>query len=335
MKAFVCTEYGSPDTLRFTDIDKPVVKDDEVLVQVRAAGINPHDWRILRSDPHMVRLYVKGLRRPPEGTILGSDAAGVVEAVGKDVTRFRPGDEVYAEVKMGGLAEYVSVPEVWVAHKPANLTFAEAVAVPMAAETALQGLRDAGRIAPGQMVLVNGASGGVGSFAVQIAKALGATEVTGVCSTRNLELVRSIGADHVIDYTKEDFTRGDRRYDMIVDTVGNHSLADFRRVLNADGTFVIVGGQGGRWIGPLAQVLKGRLMSRFASPQRIVVASGMPNGEDLEFLRGLIEAGQVTPVIDRTYALSEAPDAIRYLEQRHARGKVVVTVQGETTKSPG
>ena len=232
-----------------------------------------------------------------------------------------------AEVGFGGLGEYVSVPEAAVARKPADLTFEQAAAVPMAAITALQSLRDVGHITQGQTVIINGASGGVGSFAVQIAKALGAAEVTGVCSTRNLDLVRSIGADHVIDYTQEDFTRGAGRYDIVVDTVGNHSLAEFRRVLNSQGTFVIVGGKGGRWIGPLAQVLKGRLMSRFVSPQRIVTASGRPSGKDLEFLNGLMEAGKVTPVIDRAYALSEAPEAIRYLEQGHARGKVVVTVE--------
>ena len=327
MRAFVINEYGSPDVMRLEDIDRPAVKDDEVLVRVRAAGINPHDWRVLRSDPHLVRLYIKGLRKPPKDTVLGSDMAGVVEAVGRTVARFRPGDEVYAEVGFGGLGEYVSVPEAAVARKPADLTFEQAAAVPMAAITALQSLRDVGHITQGQTVIINGASGGVGSFAVQIAKALGAAEVTGVCSTRNLDLVRSIGADHVIDYTQEDFTRGAGRYDIVVDTVGNHSLAEFRRVLNSQGTFVIVGGKGGRWIGPLAQVLKGRLMSRVVSPQRIVTASGRPSGKDLEFLNGLIEAGKVTPVIDRAYVLSEAPEAIRYLEQGHARGKVVVTVE--------
>ncbi len=327
MKAVVQNKYGSPDVLELTEVDKPAAKDDEVLVRVRAAGLNPHDWRILRADPSLPVRLAFGLRKPRRTIVLGSDMAGVVEAVGKDVTRFAPGDEVYAEICYGGLGEYVSGREAWVALKPVNLTFEQAAAVPMAAETALQGLRDVGRIAEGQTVIINGASGGVGSFAVQIAKALGAAEVTGVCSTRNLELVRSIGADHAIDYTMEDFTQSDRRYDMVVDTVGNHSLREFRRTLNRDGTFVIVGGGGGKWLGPMAQVLRGKLLSPLVSHQRIVTASGKPNGKDLEFLTGLIEAGRVMPVIDRTYSLSEAPDAIRYLELGHARGKVVVTVQ--------
>ena len=328
MKAIVINQYGPPDVMRLQDIDKPVVKDDQVLVRVRAAGINPHDWRVLRSDPYLVRLFIKGLRKPPANTVLGSDMAGVVEAVGRDVRRFRPGDEVYAEIGFGGLAEYVAVPAAHVAHKPANLTFEQAAAVPMAAITALCAVRHAGRLAPGQTVLVNGASGGVGSFAVQLAKALGAGEVTGVCSGRNLELVRSIGADHAIDYTNEDFTRSPRRYGMVVDAVGNHPLAKLRHVLDCDGTFVLVGGLkgGGKLLGPMAQVLQVKLLARFASPQRLVTVTAKPSGDDLEFLKGLIETGKVTPVIDRVYPLDDAADAMRYLEQGHVRGKVVVTL---------
>jgi NADPH:quinone reductase-like Zn-dependent oxidoreductase len=323
MKAIVINEYGSPDVMRLQEIDKPAVKDGEVLVRISAAGLNPHDWRVLRSDPYLVRIFIKGLRKPPRNTVLGSDMAGVVEAVGRDVTRCRPGDEVYAEIGVGGLAEYVSVAAAWVARKPVNLSFQQAAAVPMAAITALHALRDAGRIAPGQTVLINGASGGVGSFAVQIATALGAAEVTGVCSTRNLELVRSIGADHVIDYTKADFTQSGKRYDMLIDTVGNHSLSECRRVLNRGGTFVLVGGLrgGGKLLGPAAQVFKMKLLSPFVSHQRLVTVTAKPNGEDLKFLRELIETDKVMPVIDRTYPLSEAADAIRYLEQGHAAAK--------------
>jgi NADPH:quinone reductase-like Zn-dependent oxidoreductase len=314
--------------MRLREIDKPVVNDDELLVRVRAAGINPHDWRVLRSDPHLVRLFIKGLRKPPHNTVLGSDMAGVVEAVGRGVTRFRPGDEVYAEIGFGGLAEYVAVPAARVAHKPANLTFEQAAAVPMAAITALCAIRHAGQLAPGQTVLVNGASGGVGSFAIQLAKALGAGEVTGVCSGRNLELVRSIGADHVIDYANEDFTLSPQRYGMVVDAVGNHPLAKLRGVLDREGTFVLVGGLkgGGKLLGPMAQVLQVKLLSPFVSHQRLVTVTAKPSGDDLEFLRELIEAGKIMPVIDRVYPFDEAAEAMRYLELGHARGKVVVTV---------
>jgi NADPH:quinone reductase-like Zn-dependent oxidoreductase len=325
MKAIVYDTYGSPDVLALRDIDVPVVKDAEVLVRIRAAAANPYDWRVLRADPHFVRLS-RGLRRPRNGTVLGSDMAGQVEAVGKDVTRFRPGDEVFAEVDSGGFAEYISFKERLLGLKPANLTFEQAAAVPMTAVTALQALRDRGRIHCGQTVLINGASGGIGTFAVQIAKSFG-TEVTGVCSTRNLELVRSIGADHVIDYTREDFAAGAQRYDLILDTVGNRSLSDFRRALVPKGTLVVTGGGGGRWLGPLTQVLKTIALSPFVS-QRLVAVLGTPSSADLDVLKGLIEAGKVTPVIDRTYPLCEVPAAIRYLEGRHARGKVVITVQG-------
>lgn len=328
MKAFVYDRYGSPDILELKEVDRPTVADEQLLVRVRAAGINPYDWHLLRGDPYLVRM-VGGLRRPRKATIAGSDIAGVVEAVGKNVTRFRPGDEVYACVNVGGYAQYVCAPQTLVAQKPANLTFEQAAAVPMAAITALQGLRDAGRLQAGQTVLVNGAGGGIGHFAVQLAKALGAAEVTGVCSTGKVELVRSIGADHVIDYTREDFTRSGARYDMVFDTAGNHSIRAFRRALKPKGTFVIVGGAAaarGKLLGPGAQVIRAVLLSPLVRNQRIVTVAAKPSGQDLEFLRGLIEAGKVTPVVDRTFPFAEAPEAIRYLEQGHASGKVVVSV---------
>lgn len=327
MKAIVQSSYGAPeDVLEFTEIDKPVVRDDEVLVRVRAVGANPYDWRTMRGDPYLVRI-ARGLPRPRRPIVMGSDMAGHVEAVGKDVTKFLPGDEVYGEVDSGGLAEYISFPERKLALKPVNLTFEEAAAVPMAAITALQALRNRGRIKAGQSVLINGASGGIGTFAVQLAKAFGA-QVTGVCSTRNLDLVRSIGADHVIDYTEQDFTRAEQRYDLILDTVGNHSVAAFRRALVRKGTLVVTGGGGGRLLGPASQVLKVLLVSPFVR-QRLVGVFGAPNSEDLDFLTDLIEAGQVTPVIDRTYAWHHVPEAMRYLETRHTRGKVVITTPKE------
>ena len=323
MKAVVFDRYGSPDVLALKEIDKPVVKDHEVLVRIAAGGANPADWRAMRGDPYLMRLAT-GLRRPRAAMILGSDMAGTVEAVGQDVTRFHPGDEVYAEVDSGGFAEYISFREDLLALKPVNLTFEQAAAVPMTGLTALQALRDPGRIQAGQRVLVNGASGGIGTMAVQIAKSYG-THVTGVCSTGNLGLVRSIGADHAIDYTREDFTDAAPRYDLIVDAVGNHSLAAFRRALVPKGTLVVVGGGGGRWLGPAAQVLGAVVSSPFVS-QRLVPVYGRRCQEDLRVLTGLIEAGKVTPVIDRTYPLNEVPEAIRYLEGRHARGKVVISI---------
>lgn len=323
MKAIVYRSYGSADVLTVDDVAKPVAKDDEVLVRIHAAAANPADWRMMRGDPYLVRLMT-GLRKPRHAMVLGRDMSGQVEAVGRDVTRFRPGDEVFAEVSTGSFAEYVAVAETLVAAKPANLTHAQAAAVPLAAVTALQGLRDRGSIAAGQHVLINGASGGVGSFAVQIAKSFGA-EVTGVCSTRSVDLVRSIGTDHVVDYTREDFTTGQRRYDLIVDTVANHSLADICRVLTRKGTFVPVGAGGGRWLGPAGYMLRAALLSPFVR-QRMAPVSAKPNQEDLELLKELIEAGQITPVIDSEFPLSETADAIRYLEEGHARGKVVVQI---------
>jgi NADPH:quinone reductase-like Zn-dependent oxidoreductase len=325
MKAIVYDRYGSPDVLELKDVEIPTGDDDYVLVRIRAACVNPYDWHMLRGKPYVMRLMVKGPRRSRQIMIPGADMAGVVESVGKDVTRLRPGAEVYGEVSAGCFAEYVSAPEERIALKPTNLSFEQAAAVPMVALTALQGLRNVGRIEQGQKVLVNGASGGIGTFAVQLAKNLGAAEVTGVCSTRNMELVRSIGADHVVDYSQDDFTRGGERYDLLLDTVGNRSLRALRRTLTKKGTVVLLGGGGGRLLGPIPKILGGMVLSRFVG-QRIVTFVCKPNKDDLELLKELIETGKVTPVIDRTYPLAEAAAAIRYLEEGHARGKVVITV---------
>jgi NADPH:quinone reductase-like Zn-dependent oxidoreductase len=314
MKAIVYERYGSPDVLELRDINKPSVSDDGVLVRVRAASTNPYDWHFMRGKPYFTRLMF-GFPRP-KAPGLGADLAGEVEAVGKDVTRFRPGDAVFGE-GAGSFAEYTCVPEGTLALKPANLSFEQAAAVPMAGVTALQGLRDSGKIQAGQKVLVLGASGGVGTFAVQIAKSYGA-EVTGVCSTKNVERVRSIGADHVVDYTHEDFTRSDARYDLMLDTIGNRSLRECRRVLASKAVYVHVGGR-------MARVLALPIVSPFVS-QSLVQLIAKRNKDDLEILKGLIEAGKITPVIDRTYPLSDVPEAIRYLEEGHARGKIVITV---------
>ena len=321
MKAIVYHDYGSPDVLRCEEVDKPTAGDDDVLIRIRAASVNPRDWHFMRGAPYMIRL-MSGLRKP-KMTRLGVDLAGQVEAIGRNVKQFKPGDEVFG-AHLGALAEYVSVPEDSLAFKPANLTFEQAAAMPTAALTALQALRNRGRIQPGQKVLINGAAGGVGTFAVPIAKSFGAS-VTGVCSTRNVDLVRSIGADHVIDYTREDFTSGDRRYDLIVDCVSNHSLSACRRAMTREGTYILVGGTGGRWLGPLAYGLKAVLLSRFVS-QNLVMCLASPSKEDLVTMKELAETRKVTPVIDRTYPLNEVPEAVRYLEEGHARGKVVVIV---------
>jgi len=320
MRAIVGDRYGSPDVLELREIAKPDPTDDEVLVRVRAASVNPADWYGVTGTPYVARALT-GLRKPKSNSV-GADIAGTVEAVGKNVTQFRPGDEVFG--RSGAFAEYVCVGEA-VALKPANLTFEEAAAVPVAAITALQGLRDKGQLQPGQQVLINGASGGVGTFAVQIAKALGA-EVTGVCSTRNVDLVRSLGADHVIDYTKEDFTRSDRRYDLLFDVAGSRSWWACRRVLNPQATFVIVGApKGNRLLGPLSHIAKVRLAA-LRSRRTVVFFIAKLNGPDLEILRELLEAGKVTPVVDKRYELSETADAFRYLGDGHARGKIVVTL---------
>jgi NADPH:quinone reductase-like Zn-dependent oxidoreductase len=314
MKAIVYERYGSPDVLELRDVEKPAVTDDGVLVRIRAASTNPYDWHFMRGKPLFTRLMF-GLLKPKVHS-LGADLAGEVEAVGKDVTRFRTGDAVFGE-GAGAFAEYACIPERWLAKKPANLTFEQAAAVPMAAGTALQGLRDGGRIQAGQKVLILGASGGVGTFAVQIAKSFGA-EVTGVCSTRNVERVRSIGADHVVDYTRQDFTRGDARYDLMLDTVGNRSLRECRRVLAPKAVYVFIGG-------PMRHLAASMLAGPFVS-QDVKAVVAKRSSADLEFLSGLIEAGKITSVIDRTYPLSEVPAAIGYLEEGHARGKIVITV---------
>jgi NADPH:quinone reductase-like Zn-dependent oxidoreductase len=323
VKAIVYTEYGSPDVLQFTDVEKPAPKDDEVLIRIRAASVNPLDWHFLRGTPYAIRLQA-GLRRP-KVTRLGVDVAGQLEAVGRNVTRFRPGDEVFGACK-GAFAEYGCAPESTLVLKPANLTFEQAAAVPVAALTALQGLRDKGQIQCGQRVLINGAAGGVGTFAVQMAKVFGA-DVTGVCSTRNLALVRSIGAHHVIDYTNEDFTSRGQQYDLIFDSVGNHSLSDCQRALTPKGTLVLVGGSDkGRWLGPLTGLLKAVVVSRFVS-QKLLPFLAHQSKDDLIAIRELLETGKVTPVIDRNYPLGGVPDAIRYLEGGHARGKVVIAME--------
>jgi NADPH:quinone reductase-like Zn-dependent oxidoreductase len=327
MKAIVHCEYGSPDVLKLEDIEKPTPADNEVLVRVRAAALNPADGHLMRG-PFIGRLMAGGLRKP-KITRLGADFAGTVEAIGKNVTRFKPGDDVFGG-RTGALAEYVCVREDRaVALKPANMTFERAASIPVAAITALQGLRDKGKIQSGQKVLVNGASGGVGTFAVQIAKSFGA-EVTSVCSTRNVDMVRSLGADHVIDYTKEDFTKSAQRYDLIFDNVGNHSFSERRRVLTPHGICVLagIGGAGeheGQW-GHLAENLKAALLSRFVK-QKFVMFIAQLNQKDLNILRDLMQSGKVTPVIDRQYKLSETAEAMRYLEEGHARGKVVVTAE--------
>jgi NADPH:quinone reductase-like Zn-dependent oxidoreductase len=321
MKAIANDEYGPPEDLELREIDKPDVGADDVLVRVRATSVNPADWHIMRGLPYLVRVS-EGLRRPKR-SVPGVDLAGEVEAVGENVTQFQPGEEVFGG-RNGAFAEYVRGAERNFAPKPGGLTFEQAAAVPIAGCSALQALRDRGDLQPGQRVLINGAAGGVGTFAVQIAKSFGA-HVTGVCSTRNLELVRSIGADEVIDYTAADFAGSGRRYDLIVDAVGNRSLRDFRRALTRKGTLVLVGGGGGRWLGPLALPLRAAVMSRFVS-QRLRPFLAQIKKPDLVVLKELIEAGEVMPVIDRTYPLSDTPEAIRYLEAGHARGKVVITV---------
>jgi NADPH:quinone reductase-like Zn-dependent oxidoreductase len=309
LKAITYHSYGAPDALELEEVDEPVVKDNEVLVRVRAASVNPRDWHFMRGLPYLMRPRF-GLRRPKDG-LLGSDVAGQVEAVGKTVTRFRPGDEVFTHVLAGGFAEYTCVSEEVLGLKPANLTFEQAAAVPLAALTALQGLRDHGRTQSGQKVLIIGASGGVGTFAVQIAKSFGA-DVTGVCSTRNVNMVRSLGADHVIDYTQEDFTQSGQKYDLILQLAGTRSPSDCRRALTSKGTLLLSSGESsGRWIGPVDRIIKAVVLSPFVS-QRRGSFEAKQSKEDLQVLKELIESGKVSPVIDRTYPLSEVPEAIRY-----------------------
>jgi NADPH:quinone reductase-like Zn-dependent oxidoreductase len=325
MKAMVQDKYGSPDVLELKDIDRPVVGPADVLVRVHAAGLDPGEWALLTGLPYMIRVMGFGLRKP-KLRVRGTDVSGRVEAVGGDVTDLQPGDEVFG-LCTGSFAEYSGVPEDKLVPKPANLSFEQAAAVPSSGLTALQSLRDYGGVTPGQKVLIIGAAGGVGTFAVQIAKSFGA-EVTGVCSTTGLDLVRSIGADRAIDYTREEFADGRQLYDVILDTAGNRSLSHLRRALTPEGTLVIIGGRGGPWVGGTDRNLRALMLSPFVSQTLRAPFLDHLKGhnEDLLSLRQKIEAGKVTPVIDRIYPLREVPDAMRYLREGHARGKVVITV---------
>jgi NADPH:quinone reductase-like Zn-dependent oxidoreductase len=329
MKAIVQARYGSPDVLRLTDVEMPVPGEGQVLVRVEAASVNARDWHLMRGDPYLARLAAPALGvSRPKTAIRGSDFAGRVEAVGHGVTRFQPGDEVFGDLREtdGAFAEFVCAPEALVERKPANLTFAQAAAVPLAASTALVGLRDVAKVQAGQRVLINGASGGVGTFAVQIAQAFDAS-VTAVCSTKNVDLIRSLGAD-VIDYTRDDFVRYGP-HDVVFDLVGNRSLSDLRRSLARGGTIVLSGGGvsgNGRpsLVGPMGLTIRGMMAQRFSDGVRVLTA--VPPGKNLGALRSLIESGKVNPVIDRSYPLSQAADAIRYVEREHARAKVVITM---------
>ena len=325
MKAIVYTKYGSPDVLHLKDVEKPTPKDDEVLIKIRAASVNAYDWHFLTADIFLIRLMGGGLLKPNDSR-LGADIAGQVETVGRNVKQFQPGDEVFGDIGHGGFAEYVCAPESRLALKPANLSFEEAAAVPMAALTALQGLRDEGRIQPGQKVLVNGASGGVGTFAVQIAKAFGA-EVTAVCSPRNLEQAHALGADLVIDYTREDFTKKDQQYDLIFAANGYHPLSAYKRALTPQGIYVMAGGT-------MAQIFQAMLLGSWMSKKggkKMGGVSAKIDQKDLGIIKELLEAGKVVPVIDKRYPLSEAAEALRYLGEGHARGKVVITVEHKKT----
>jgi len=322
MKAVIYERYGSPDVLHLTDVAQPVAGPGQVLVRIYAAGVNAADWHLLRADPFMARMATGLLK--PKRPILGADIAGVIDSVGEGVTRFKPGDAVYGDLSgcgFGGFAEYVAVPESVLSPKPSNLGFTEAAAVPMAAVTALQALRDKGAVGPGKRVLINGASGGVGTFAVQIAKVLGA-DVTAVCSTSKLEQARALGADHVVDYTREDFTRMGQTYDVVIAANGNRSLGDYKRALAPDGVYVMVGGSTSQI---MQAVIFGQLRS--GGGKKLTNLMAKPNAADLATVSGWIEAGKVKPVMDRTYPLEQTADAIRYIEQGHARGKVVVTLK--------
>lgn len=325
MKAIVYCDYGLAN-LKLQDVEKPTPTDDQVLVKVRAASVNPYDWHFIEGTPMIVRLLGAGLRKPKD-TRLGVDFAGTVEVVGKNVTQFKAGDDVFGG-RGGAFAEYVCRrAEGAIALKPASITFEQAASVNIAGITALQAIRDKGKVQPGQKVLINGASGGVGTFAVQIAKSFGA-DVTGVCSTRNVDLVRSLGADHVIDYTKEDFAKGTERYDVIMDNVPNHSLSECRGILTPKGKYVMIGGGGpndNRWVGPFGRVIHALLLSPFSS-QKMGMMMADSNQKDLTVLADLMQSGKIKPVIDRTYKLSQVPEAIAYLEEGHARGKVVITL---------
>ncbi len=321
MKAIVHTKYGTPDVLQLKDVEKPTPKDDEVLIKVHAASLNAYDWHALTADIFLVRLMGFGFLKP-KNKILGADIAGRVEAVGKNVTQFKPGDDVFGEISHGGFAEYACARENRLAAKPANLSFEEAAAAPMAALTALQGLRDKGRIQPGQKVLINGASGGVGTFAVQIAKFFGA-EVTAVCSTGKMDTARSIGADQIIDYTKEDFTKSGQHYDVIFAANGYHPILDYRRALAPKGIYVVAGGT-------IAQMFQATLLGPWismAGSKKMGGLSAKVDQKDLLFIKELLEARKIRPVIDRRYRLSEVPEALRYLGERHAGGKVVISIK--------
>jgi NADPH:quinone reductase-like Zn-dependent oxidoreductase len=321
MKAIVRDTYGTPDVLTLAEVEKPELPDDRVLVRVHAASLARGDWYTLKGI--LVARAATGLRKP-KSRLMGADFAGTVEAVGREVTAFQPGDDVFG-ARSGALAEYVAARTTAVALKPAHVTFEEAAAVATSAITALQGLRDKGRLEPGQKVLINGASGGVGTFAVQIAKALGA-DVTAVCSTRNVELVRSLGADHVIDYTRDDFTQSGERFDLMLDNAGSRSWSEYKRVLKPHARVVLVGGQmGNRMLGPLGHVLKTKLAAMFGSRKAVFFVAKF-NSADMQVLRELLEAGKVTPVVDRRYPLSEVADAFRYLGEGHAQGKVVISL---------
>ena len=323
MKAIVYTKYGSPDVLQFKEVEKPTPNENEVLVKIYATSANAADWHLMRAEPFLARLE-NGLLKP-KNTKLGADLSGRVEAVGRNVKQFQVGDAVFGSMplnELGGFAEYVCANEDALALKPTRLTFEQAAAVPLAALTALQGLRDKGQIQPGQKVLINGASGGVGTFAVQIAKSFG-TEVTGVCSTRNLDMVRSIGADHVSDYTKEDFTQNGQQYDLIFDAVGNRSVSDYQRALSPDGICAVAG------FTSLARLFQFMLLG---GKQVGLMETVKGNKKDLLFIKELLEAGKVVPVIDRCYPFSEVADSIRYLETGHAQGKVVITMEQKNVK---
>jgi len=327
MKAIVYCDYGVAN-LKLQEIEKSVPNDDQILVRVHAASINPYDWHFIEGTPKIIRLIAGTGLRKPKDIRLGTDFAGTVETVGKNVTQYKPGDEVFGG-SIGAFAQYLCRRATGsVALKPAGLTFEQAAAINIAGITALQAVRDEGKVQPGQKVLINGASGGVGTFAVQIAKSFGA-EVTGVCSARNTELVQSLGADHVIDYTKEDFTKSDQKYDVILDNVANHSLSESRRVLTPNGIYVMIGGGSANeqgFVGALGKALNAAVYSRFIK-QKMGMMMAQPSTKDLTLLAEMVESGKLKPVIDRTYKLAEVPEAVRYVEQGHARGKVVISVE--------
>ena len=326
IKAIVYSDYGIAN-LKLADIEKPTPADDQILVKVHAASINPYDWHFIEGTPYIMRAMGVGLRKP-KNIRLGTDFSGTVESVGKSVTQYKPGDEVFGG-SAGAFGQYLCRRATGsVAPKPAGITFEQAAAINIAGITALQAVRDQGKVQPGQKVLINGASGGVGTFAVQIAKSYGA-DVTGVCSGRNVELVQSLGADHVIDYTKEDFTKGAERYDVVIDNVANHSLSECRKVLTPDGTYVMIGGGGASeqgFLGAMGNVLKAGLYSRFVK-QKMGFMMAQPSTSDLTLLAGMVESGKLKTVIDRTYKLDQVPEAVRYVEEGHARGKVIITVE--------